>query len=161
MIEIRHAGPALRAVETLNDYPRQPRVDMFTGAIQAVLGDRVVLRSNRGMRLLQRGRVPLVFIPPAALSLRHARPSDTLRIDDIGLAVHLDLVQGGHVARDAAWYYPGPDPDLAIIAGMLCLDPSRFDAVTVDGQRVLAGSEPGAWITPNLHGLVVHRHGAA
>lgn len=161
MIDIRIAPDATRRPETIADFPHALGAEAFQANIQGVLGDRVVLRASRGIRLVRRGQLPLVFLPPTALATRHARSSDTLREDDIGLAVHLTLAAGSHVARDALWYYPGPDPDLAIIAGMLCVNPARLDSLSIDGQRVQPGNLPGTWIMPNLRGLVVHRPGAA
>lgn len=121
--------------------------EVFAGTVAGVLGDRTILRATRGVRLLRAGRPPLFFLPPSALALKHARPSDTVRIDEIGLAVFLHLASGGQVSRDAAWYYPGPDPELAIIAGMVCLDPSRLSSLTLDGVPMSAGGIPGSWMT--------------
>lgn len=162
MVPITEACLARTLEESIADYPVNKTAEVFQASVQVFLGDRVVLRSQRGVRLLQRGHLPMVFLPPSSLQMRHVRASDTLRIDDIGLAVHLNLFSGSHVARDGAWYYPGPDPDLAIIAGMVCIDPSRFDKVLLDGQPVTAGQEPGTWLTPRLAGsLPAKRQGAA
>lgn len=161
MVPILLAESPGRREEHPADFPRLPVAEIFSAPVQAVLGGRVVARATRGVRLLQRGKAPLYFLPPSSLALRHVRPSDTLRIDDIGLAVHLHLASGGHIARDGAWYYPGPDPELALIAGMACLDPEAFDQVTLDGVRVFRGDEPGTWVTPYFRGGVVRRQGAA
>lgn len=161
MVPLIQSGSPLAQAETPVAYPRSPVAELFHAQVQAVVGDRTVLQASRGVRILQQGLLPLYFLPASSLQLRHVRASDTLRIDDLGLAVHLHLFSGGHVARDAAWYYPGPDPDMAIIAGMICLNPARLDALFLDGQRVSAGEQPGSWITANLRGYVLHRHGAA
>jgi uncharacterized protein (DUF427 family) len=118
----------------------------FTAAITGQVGGREVIRTGRAMRLDNFLASPLVFLPPSAVDLRHLRASETLRIDEIGLAVHLHLAGGGKVARDALWYYPGPDPELAPIAAMLCVDVSRLDAFCVDGRAVVAGKQPGSWL---------------
>lgn len=153
MIGIRLASSSSPALPLWPE--RQAVAELFSGLVSVLVADRVVLRSGRGIRLLQPAQEPLYFLPPSALVQRYARPSDTVRIDDIGLAVHLSLASGGYVARDAAWYYPGPDPDLAIIAGMICVDPSRVSSLTLDGQRVYAGRQPGSWI---LQGAgLIHR----
>lgn len=161
MVPISEISSPCRNDESLAQFPESPAAEVFHANVQAVLGGRVVVRSERGVRLLQRGHLPMFFLPPSSLVMRHVRASDTLRLDDIGLAVHLSLFSGAHVARDGAWYYPGPDPDLAIIAGMVCLDPSRFDSVLLDGHRVSGGEQPGTWLTPNLRGYVMHRKGVA
>lgn len=162
MVPITEACLARTPEESITDYPANKTAEVFQANVQVILGDRAVIRSQRGVRLLQRGHLPMVFLPPSALLMRHVRASDTLRIDDIGLAVYLNLFSGSHVARDGAWYYPGPDPDLAIIAGMICVDPSRFEKVLLDGLPVSAGEGPGTWLTPHLAGsLAARRQGAA
>lgn len=161
MIEIRQVSSPFRSPESVLDYPQQPVFEAFNAAILGVLGDRTLIKASRAIRFLRQGQLPVLFLPPTALVLRHARASETLRMDEFGLAVHLHLASGGHSARDSVWYYPGPDPEHAPIAGMLCLDPTRLDSFTVDGLRVTRGDVPGSWITGNLRGCVVHRHGAA
>ncbi len=127
------------------DFPVRPVVEAFHAPVSGLLGERTVLSTNRGLRLLQKDSAPLVFLPPSAVALRNLRPSDTLRIDEYGLAVHLHLASGGYIARDAIWYYPGPDPELAVIAGMLCVDPQRLNRLLMGGIDMARGGAPGTW----------------
>lgn len=145
MIDIRQTVPADWAATDARAVPAASVAQLFTARIQGFLGERMVISADRGVRLLPAGGAPLFFLPPSAVIRRHLRPSDTLRIGDYGIAVHLHLAAGGRLARDAVWYHPGPDPEFAIIAGMVCIDPARLDRLTVDDMPVGAGPVPGGW----------------
>jgi uncharacterized protein (DUF427 family) len=59
-----------------------------------------------------------VYFPPAAVRQEHLRASDThTTCGWKGEASYYDVVVGGEVNRDAAWYYPTPKAAAAQIAG--------------------------------------------
>jgi len=52
-----------------------------------------------------------VYFPPDALRGEHLVPSATTTVCSWkGTAHYYDVVVGGEVNRDAAWYYPDPKP---------------------------------------------------
>jgi uncharacterized protein (DUF427 family) len=58
------------------------------------------------------------YFPPAALHREHFRESATHSVCPWkGTASYYDVMVGGDVNRDAAWYYPSPKPAAANIAG--------------------------------------------
>ncbi len=50
-----------------------------------------------------------VYFPPSALKMDHFRPTETHTVCGWkGLCSYYDVVVGGDVNKDAAWYYPEP-----------------------------------------------------
>lgn len=59
-----------------------------------------------------------VYFPPDAVRREHLRASDThTTCGWKGEASYYDVVVGGEVNRDAAWYYPTPKAAAAQVAG--------------------------------------------
>jgi len=49
------------------------------------------------------------YFPPSAIAMQHFRPSTTHTVCPWkGTASYYDVVVGGEVNKDAAWYYPEP-----------------------------------------------------
>ena len=60
------------------------------------------------------------YFPPDSVDARYLRPSDTHTVCPWkGTASYHDVVVGGQVNEDAAWYYPQPKPAAADIAGYI------------------------------------------
>lgn len=52
-----------------------------------------------------------VYFPPTALAREHLVPSETTTVCPWkGTAHYYDVVVGGEVNHDAAWFYPDPKP---------------------------------------------------
>lgn len=60
------------------------------------------------------------YFPPEAVRADYLRPSSTHTICRWkGSASYYDIVVGGQLNKDAAWYYPEPLPAAARIAGRI------------------------------------------
>jgi len=71
---------------------------MWKGILLAESDDTVVVEGNH-------------YFPAASLRREHFRPSATHTVCPWkGTASYYDVVVGGDVNRDAAWYYPEPKP---------------------------------------------------
>jgi uncharacterized protein (DUF427 family) len=58
------------------------------------------------------------YFPPDSVRSEHLRPSDThTTCSWKGVASYYHVAAGGRESRDAAWYYPAPEPAAAEIAG--------------------------------------------
>jgi uncharacterized protein (DUF427 family) len=69
------------------------------------------------------------YFPPDAVRAAYLRPSDThSECHWKGTASYHDVVVGGQVNKDAAWYYPTPKPDAANVAGYIAF----WKGVTVE-----------------------------
>jgi uncharacterized protein (DUF427 family) len=78
---------------------------IWKGALLAESDDTVVVEGNH-------------YFPAAALRREYFRESETHTVCPWkGTASHYDVVVGGAVDRDAAWFYPSPKAAAANIAG--------------------------------------------
>ena len=69
---------------------------IWNGAVLAESDDTVVVEGNH-------------YFPPDSISREHFRESETHTVCPWkGTASYYDVVVGGDVNRDAAWYYPQP-----------------------------------------------------
>ena len=60
------------------------------------------------------------YFPPDAVKKQHLQPSAThTTCSWKGIASYHDVVVGGEVNKDAAWYYPDPKPAAKNIAGYI------------------------------------------
>ena len=60
------------------------------------------------------------YFPPDAVKRQCLQPSEThTTCGWKGLASYYDVVAGGKVNKDAAWYYPDPKPAAQNIAGYI------------------------------------------
>ena len=60
------------------------------------------------------------YFPPDAVNREHLRPSETTTFCPWkGTAHYYDVVVGDHVNKDAAWYYPEPEPAAKQIKGRI------------------------------------------
>ena len=78
---------------------------VWKGQVLADSADTVVVEGNH-------------YFPAEALRSEHFRPSDTRTTCGWkGVASYYDVVVGGEVNPDAAWFYPVPKPAASEIAG--------------------------------------------
>jgi uncharacterized protein (DUF427 family) len=60
------------------------------------------------------------YFPPDAVKREHLQPSEThTTCGWKGIASYYDVMAGGQVNKDAAWYYPDPKPAAKNIAGYI------------------------------------------
>jgi uncharacterized protein (DUF427 family) len=94
--------PALRDARALRSAGMRA---IWQGTVLAASDDTVVVEGNH-------------YFPATALVRAHFRESATRTVCPWkGAASYYDVVVGGDVNRDAAWYYPAPKPAAANIAG--------------------------------------------
>lgn len=78
---------------------------IWNGVVVAESADTVVVEGNH-------------YFPAEALKPEHRRPSERTTICPWkGTARYYDVVAGGQVNKDAAWYYPEPSEAARKIAG--------------------------------------------
>jgi uncharacterized protein (DUF427 family) len=141
--------------ESVWDYPRPPRVEPSSQAVEVWLGGVRVAASTRSLRVLETSHPPAYYLPdadfvPGALSATEGSSWCEFK----GQATYFDVYGGGAVAPRAAWTYPRPSPGFEEIAGYVAVTPAAMDRCTVDGEVVLAqeGGFYGGWITARVVG---------
>ena len=143
--------------ESVWDYPRPPRLELTTRAIEVVLGGAVIASTQRAYRVLETSHPPVYYVPrddvrDGAVAVASG---DGSLCEWKGVATYLDVIgaDGQRVSR-AAWTYRAPTPAFEAIADAVAFYPALMDACTVDGERVRPqpGGFYGGWVTDDLVG---------
>jgi uncharacterized protein (DUF427 family) len=105
--------------------------------------------------VLETSHPPTYYLPRSAFrpgSLISARGGSFCEWK--GSANYLDVFGGERLARRAAWYYPRPNADFAMLADHVALYAGAMDYCLVDGERVepQPGGFYGGWITSTVVG---------
>jgi len=143
--------------ESVWDYPRPPRLEPETREVVVRVGDAVVARTNRAVRVLETASPPTIYIPVEDVRVEWLEPvPGTSWCEWKGGASYWDVaVPGLAPLAQAAWGYPNPSSAFAAIRGFVSFYPSRL-ACSVGG--VLVSPQPGrfygGWMTPEIVGPV-------
>jgi uncharacterized protein (DUF427 family) len=141
--------------ESVWDYPRPPRVEPSAREVVVVLGGVEVCRTTGGLRVLETSHPPVWYLPvpdwlPGALQ----PAGGSSYCEWKGVASYLDVVGGDRREQRAAWTYPDPVPEFAVLRGTVAVYPGRIDRCTVAGEvvRPQAGGFYGGWVTDDVVG---------
>jgi len=144
-----------RAVESVWDYPRPPRVETDDRRVEIVFAGRTIARTEHALRVLETSHPPTFYIPRAdcvaACLVEHDHRS---YCEYKGLASYVGVRVGNRIAEAAGWFYPGPSPGYEALRDHIAFYPGPMDRCTVAGQGVEAqpGDFYGGWITPEVVG---------
>ncbi len=136
--------------ESVWDYPRPPRLEVFTGSITVELGGEVVASTRRGFRVLETSHPPTYYLPADAFAEGVLRPaSGSSWCEWKGTASYFDVVSAKRTAPRAAWTYLNPTPGFTDLAGAVAVMTAAVDRCTVNGETVVPqpGGFYGGWIT--------------
>ena len=141
--------------ESVWDYPRPPRLEESSEAIEIVLGGVAIARSSVSWRVLETSHPPTYYLPRNAFRpgvLREAPGRSWCEWK--GRARYFDLVTPARVAVRAAWSYPAPTAGFEPIADAVAVMAGQVDRCTVDGETVVPqpGGFYGGWITSRVVG---------
>ena len=141
--------------ESVWDYPRPPRVELSGRQVVVVLGGVEVCRTSRALRVLETSHPPVWYLPEQDWLPGALQPAGgSSYCEWKGVATYLDVVGGGRRAERAAWTYPDPVPDFAVLRGAVAGYPGPVDRCTVDGAQVRPqdGGFYGGWVTDDVVG---------
>ena len=148
-------APVAPGQESVWDYPRPPAVRKCTRLLRVVLGGEVIATTSESWQVLETSHPPTYYLPRSAFVAKSLRPADGRSVCEWkGVASYMDLVSRSQVASRAAWFYPTPTPDYAMLVDHLALYAGMVDACYVDDELVVAqpGSFYGGWITSDIVG---------
>jgi len=140
--------------ESVWDYPRPPRVVRDDRLVEVRVGEIVIARTSRAVRVLETASPPTFYLPPSALEAGALERTDGMsRCEWKGEAVYWDVVVPGSRRPAAAWSYPDPFPDFEALRDFVSFYPARLDCF-VGGERVTPqpGGFYGGWITSEVVG---------
>lgn len=154
---MRHPTPDRPAPgqESVWDYPRPPRVEPSSEAVEVWLGGERVAASERTLRVLETSHPPTYYLPVDAFAEGVLVPvAGATWCEYKGEAAYFDLVAGGASAQRAAWTYPRPSRGFEALLGHVAVMPGAVDRCTVDGEVVVpqSGGFYGGWITGRVAG---------
>lgn len=141
--------------ESVWDYPRPPAVRACRDRIRVILGGVTVCDTSASWQVLETSHPPTYYLPREAFAAGALRPATGSSFCEWkGVAAYLDVVGGDRAAERAAWHYPTPTPEFAMLSDHLALYAGRMDHVTVGGETVTP--QPGefyaGWITSTVTG---------
>ncbi|GAC1644156.1 MAG: DUF427 domain-containing protein [Herpetosiphon sp.] len=141
--------------ESVWDYPRPPRVELSAARIRIMFQGVVIADSQRAQRVLETSHPPVYYVPPDDIRMEFlVEARGTTVCEWKGAASYWDVVVIGNRVPHAAWSYPRPTPDFAVLQRYLAFYPSKMDSCTVNDEPVVAqpGDFYGGWITSNIVG---------
>ncbi len=141
--------------ESVWDYPRPPRVEPCPQRVRVECNGEILAETSRAYRVLETSHPPTYYIPQIDVKMELLRPNAARSLCEFkGVAGYWDLHIGGRITLAAAWSYPSPAPEYAVLRDHLAFYPSRVDGCFVNQERVQAqqGDFYGGWITANLVG---------
>jgi uncharacterized protein (DUF427 family) len=144
-----------RAVESVWDYPRPPRLERVLRRVRVELGGGLIVDSARAWRVCETAGPPCYYVPPEDVAPGVLSPSPHRSVCEWkGEACYWNASAGGRVVEDAAWSYPAPAPGFEPIRDHVAFYAGRVDACWVGDDRVVPqpGRFYGGWITPELRG---------
>ncbi|MGP4058427.1 DUF427 domain-containing protein [Mycobacterium sp. 4D054] len=141
--------------ESVWDYPRPPRLEVFRGSITVELGGVTVAATDQAWRVLETSHPPTYYLPAGCFQAGVLRPAEgSSWCEWKGEASYFDLVTAAVSAVRAAWAYRRPTRPFAAIAGAVAVMPALVDRCTVNGETVTPqpGGFYGGWITSSIAG---------
>jgi uncharacterized protein (DUF427 family) len=141
------AGPGQ---ESVWDYPRPPRLEVFEGSITVELGGEVIASATSGFRVLETSHPPTYYLPADSFADGVLQPAaGSSWCEWKGAANYVDLVSASRTASGAGWTYLQPTPGFEALAGAVAVMAASVDRCTVNGETVLPqpGGFYGGWIT--------------
>lgn len=144
-----------RAVESVWEYPRPPRLERSHRHLAVEFGGRVIAESDRAFRVLETTHPPTYYIPREDVNTDVLERSErTTFCEWKGRATYYHVVVDGKRVENAVWSYLSPTSDFEPLAECLAFYPGKMDRCTVDGEEVQAqeGGFYGGWITSDVEG---------
>lgn len=147
---------ASRAVESVWDYPRPPRLELDAATVEIEFGGRTIATTRAAIRCLETSHPPVYYLPRACFAEGVLFPSKARSTfcEFKGRARYFDIVVGTDSATAAAWEYPDPVPAFRALFDHVAVYPSRMASCRVDGETAVAqeGDFYGGWITSWIKG---------
>ncbi|SHI43077.1 DUF427 domain-containing protein [Wenxinia saemankumensis] len=142
--------------ETVQDYPRPPRLEPVPQRLLVRLGGAVAAETVRGVRVLETHHAPTYYFPPEDVAARLSPAAGASFCEWKGRARYVDVIARDVTARRAGWCYDAPTPAFAGLAGYFAFYAARMEACFVGEERVIPqpGDFYGGWVTSNLRGRI-------
>ena len=141
--------------ESVWDYPRPPKLEIFSGHIRVVFHNQIIVDTNQAIRILETSHPPTYYLPISDFKNGVLQPVQRTSFCEFkGMANYWNLVVKDKVAEQAAWGYSNPNNPYLKLKHTVSVYAHLVDACYVNDERVQAqeGDFYGGWITSNIVG---------
>ncbi|MGH0028262.1 MAG: DUF427 domain-containing protein [Myxococcota bacterium] len=143
--------------ESVWDYPRPPRVEPVAKRLRVELAGHVLADTREAVRVLETAGAPVFYLPPADVDTAKLEPAPGGSLCEWkGRARYWSARVGDRFVREAAWSYPDPYPEYAVLKDRLAFYAGRVDACWVGDERATPqpGGFYGGWVTRDILGPI-------
>ena len=142
--------------ESVWDYPRPPRIEVFQGTIQIYAFGELIAQTRKAFRILETSHPPTYYLPPSGIRMEWLRPvpGKTSYCEFKGQAHYYDLEINEQKIPQLAWAYAQPARTYADLKDHLAFYAHKTDRCIINGEVVTPqpGNFYGGWITSNIVG---------
>lgn len=143
------------AQESVWTYPRPAVAEEIDAHIVVILGGETIAETRSAVRTLETSHPPSYYLPHHAI--RHGAlvsATGSSICEWKGTARYFDVIGGGERRSRAAWSYPAPTADFAMLRDYVAFYAAAMDSCLVDGECVVPqpGGFYGGWITSRVSG---------
>lgn len=150
-----HTPKPSSAQESVWDYPRPPRVESVMAVISVVHRGVTIACSQQAYRVIETSGAPVYYIPTDDIDMQYLQPIELQTLCEWkGSSTYFDVKVGDSNAEAAAWSYPEPWGEFALIAGYIAFHPAKVDECWVNEELATPqpGSYYGGWVTRSVIG---------
>ncbi|MEP7086078.1 MAG: DUF427 domain-containing protein [Gemmatimonadota bacterium] len=147
--------PVRPGQESVWSFPRPAIAEATTHHLRIVHRGIVIADTTRGVRTLETSHPPTYYFPRGDVTRGVLRSVEGATLCEWkGQAAYYDVRVGDETLANAAWSYPVPSEEFALIRDHVAFYAKPFDECTVDGERVTPqeGAFYGGWITSKVAG---------
>jgi uncharacterized protein (DUF427 family) len=141
--------------ESVWDYPRPPGIESVAERIWVVFNGKTIADTTSALRVLETSHPPTYYVPTDDISPAVLIPCGRRSMCEWkGQAQYFDVAASGKKAKQAAWSYPDPAKDFAIIQNHVAFYAQHMDDCFVGLERVRPqdGDFYGGWVTRKVVG---------
>ncbi len=142
--------------ESVWDYPRPPKIELFSGHVRIVHDNQNLADSNKPYRILETSHPPTYYIPFEDINMENLiQNSYSTFCEFKGRAGYFDLLtKSSSRIKNVGWFYPSPNRKYSNLINHICFYASKLDECWVNDEKVQPqkGDFYGGWITSNIKG---------
>jgi len=150
--EVIKPGPGQ---ESIWDYPRPPKIELFTKRIRIEFAGEIIADSIRSYKVMETASPPCYYIPQKDIQMKYLLKSNQSSLCEWkGKANYWSVKIGKYFSENAGWSYSSPWVGFEDIKDCIAFYAGRVDACYMDYEKVKpqAGNFYGGWITSNIVG---------
>jgi uncharacterized protein (DUF427 family) len=148
------AVPPRPGQESVWDYPRPPAIVPDNRWVEVRLGEMLIARSQRVIRVLETASPPTFYLPREDVDMSRLTPARGHSFCEWkGQADYFDLLLDDTRRERVAWSYEQPFAEFTAIRGYLSFYPDRVECfVAAEPVRAQQGGFYGGWVTDEIVG---------